>query len=241
MRSVKIHFLGRIFAPSLTFWILFITGFCTFIALGIWQLERAKEKEQRIEQYQRESQYAPVSFEKLSSKDINRQVIAKGRWLEKRLFIQDNVLQNGVSGFSVLSAFELLSNQVVLVDRGWKAWGIGSKTLPDLPPLSSGIVEIAGRTALPLRRFSLSGDIESAAWPKIMQVVDTKDLQKYFSKPLATSIIHLESSQNDGLLRQWKVVYGDTRKHRGYALQWFTFALVLMVLFVALNSKKSPP
>jgi len=40
-------------------------------------------------------------------------------------------------------------------------------------------------------------------------------------------------------ITEWKAVYGvPPDKHRAYALQWFTLALVLMVIYIGVNTKR---
>jgi surfeit locus 1 family protein len=39
-------------------------------------------------------------------------------------------------------------------------------------------------------------------------------------------------------VREWKTVAMPPQRHLAYALQWFVMALVVLIIFVALNLKK---
>ncbi len=49
----------------------------------------------------------------------------------------------------------------------------------------------------------------------------------------------LDKEDEFGFIRDWKPVYGVTAdKHRAYAVQWFTLAAVLMMIYIGVNSKR---
>jgi len=52
-------------------------------------------------------------------------------------------------------------------------------------------------------------------------------------------ILLLDPVDEYGFVREWKAVYGVTPdKHRAYALQWFTLAVVLLMIYMGVNSKR---
>ena len=241
-RPIRWQMKSKVFAPTRLMWGGFIIGFIGFCALGNWQINRAEQKEQLIIAYYEANQANPVAFNEAITSNLpnQRRIFAQGRWLSEKTVLQDNVTQeNGVSGFNVMTAFALDSGTIVWVDRGWKAWLNGVKNIPELPILATGPVRIEGRTAQPLRRFSLGDSPVEQGWPKVVQVFKTTQTQPWFQKPVADHIIQWKSADEDGLLRQWPVVYGNPDKHRAYAMQWFSFAFILLVLFVYLNRRKA--
>ena len=49
----------------------------------------------------------------------------------------------------------------------------------------------------------------------------------------------LEREDAYGFVREWKAVYGITPdKHRAYAMQWFTLALVLVLIYIGVNTRR---
>ena len=57
--------------------------------------------------------------------------------------------------------------------------------------------------------------------------------------PFDIVILLLDPVDEYGFVREWKAVYGVTPgKHRAYALQWFTLAVVLLMIYIGVNSKR---
>ncbi|WP_019216188.1 SURF1 family cytochrome oxidase biogenesis protein [Legionella tunisiensis] len=52
-------------------------------------------------------------------------------------------------------------------------------------------------------------------------------------------IIRLDKSEADSYVREWAVVAMPPERHYAYALQWFAIAFVILILFIALNLKKT--
>ena len=231
---------GKLFAPAIWGWLLFFVGFSVFMALANWQLNRAVEKEEKIIQRVLANREGTVDFLTLkpfSNEAVFRNTEAQGHWVRGMDIIQDNVLIRGVSGFHLLSPLKLSDGSYVLVNRGWKAWPNGVKQLPTLPKLPAGMQRIVGETALPLRRIELAKTPINRSWPKVVQKLEMDKVAQWLQAQLAPVLIHQRSDAQDGLVRQWKVVYGNPDKHRAYALQWFVFGIIFAVFFVALNRK----
>jgi surfeit locus 1 family protein len=52
-------------------------------------------------------------------------------------------------------------------------------------------------------------------------------------------ILLLDESDEHGFLREWQPVYTvSPDKHLAYAMQWFTLALVLLLIYIGVNSKR---
>jgi surfeit locus 1 family protein len=64
-------------------------------------------------------------------------------------------------------------------------------------------------------------------------------LEQRLGYPLLPVILMLDPKDEYGFVREWKAVYGvPPDKHRAYALQWFTLALVLMMIYIGVNTKR---
>ena len=52
----------------------------------------------------------------------------------------------------------------------------------------------------------------------------------------------LDPGAPDGFERDWRPALGfGPERHLGYAVQWFAFALVAVVMLIALNLRPAPP
>jgi surfeit locus 1 family protein len=68
------------------------------------------------------------------------------------------------------------------------------------------------------------------------------DVESALGLDVESRIVLLDASLPDGYERQWRPALGfGPERHLGYALQWFAFAIVAVVLLIALNLRRRPP
>ena len=231
----------REFAPARWSVALTLAGVALFVSLGIWQLERAAYKaglERRFEQR------LAADYERLEKTidiaDIQyRKLRLAGRYDLEHQFLLDNRVQEGRAGYHVLTPFHLLdSDRVLLVDRGWAAWGERRSPLPPLlPPVETG--EIFGIAFVPGEPALKLGDLElSADWPQLIPYLDIDALRRQYSAELLPMILWLSPEAPGAYLREWNPVWLPPAKSRAYAVQWFSFAGIALFLFLILNLRK---
>jgi surfeit locus 1 family protein len=75
-------------------------------------------------------------------------------------------------------------------------------------------------------------EIPSPGWPSVVQVVDSAVLSERLGYSILPYQVLLSAAEPEGYVRDWKPANLDPGKNRGYALQWFSFAAVLVTLFV---------
>jgi surfeit locus 1 family protein len=112
--------------------------------------------------------------------------------------------------------------------------------LPDLPG-PAGAVALEAITSLQPEKLFRLGDAEenNVGWPKVVQQLDLAQLEQVLETRLLSVILLLDKSDEHGFVREWQPVYGVTPdKHRAYAMQWFTLAVVLLLIYVGVNSKR---
>lgn len=232
---------NRRFHPAWWSMLLTVAGVALFTALGMWQLERAAFKdsvqlrfEQRLSRdYQalaRDDDLADVQYRKLRF---------TGRYQDEHHFLLDNQVHQGRAGYQVITPFKLVdSDFIVLINRGWAAWGDSRESMPQiLPPRTagevSGIAFVPGEPALSLGGVQLTGD-----WPQLIPYVDIAALQQQYSKQLLPMVLWLAPEQPGVYVRDWDPIWLPPEKSRAYAVQWFGFAALALILFVVLNLRK---
>lgn len=72
----------------------------------------------------------------------------------------------------------------------------------------------------------------------IIERIDTKLVSQVLQKKVYPFIIRLDKQDAYGFVREWAIVSMPPQRHIAYALQWFAMALVILIIFVALNLKK---
>jgi surfeit locus 1 family protein len=231
----------RRFKPA--WWAIALTagGVSLCIALGLWQLDRAALKESiELKFEQRLGERYQVFSAGDTLDDIEyRKLLLQGSYDNTRHLLVDNQLHRGTAGYYVLTPLKLKdSDDLILVNRGWAAWGVSREELPPIPPATSanGVAGIANYPNEPALR--LGGINPSERWPQLIPYIDIEALQAQFSGRLLPGVLWLAPEQSGAFVREWNPVWMKPEKSRAYAAQWFAFALIVLVFFVILNLRK---
>ena len=148
-------------------------------------------------------------------------------------------VHEGRAGYHVLTPFRLAdSDYLLLVDRGWAAWGERRSPLPPIrPPLEAGIVSgiafVPEEPALKLGEAPSGGD-----WPRLITYLDIDELRQSYSADLLPMVLWMAPEIPGAYLRDWDPIWLPPEKSRAYALQWCSFAAISLLLFVVLNLRK---
>lgn len=215
-----------------------------FVILGVWQLERAQEKTEIRERYEHLVDQPEVMVEAtpLDAKSmIFRNAIASGRFVPEFQILLDNKVYQGRAGYHVLTPLLLIgSSTLLLVDRGWKPWGPDRQHIPQIDAPTQQVT-VRGRL-VELSQFAIS--FEKTQMTKFQQLWQNLEIQHYAEltgytvQPLVLQLAP-DDVQGDGFVREWPR-YEDSwiQRHRAYALQWFSMAFVLLILFILLGFKR---
>jgi surfeit locus 1 family protein len=123
----------------------------------------------------------------------------------------------------------------VLVNRGWIAAGDRSR-LPDVPT-PEGVQTIEGVAVVPSTRFlELAPEAGSG---RLRQNLVVSREEERLGLSLQPFVIEQTSDGRDGLLKAWERPDTGVDRHRSYALQWYSFAALAAVLYVALGFKRT--
>ncbi|MDE1464212.1 SURF1 family protein [Spartinivicinus poritis] len=223
------------------YWLtLFMLSVITLtVMLGVWQVSRAYEKERLESAFINKSIGDPVEFgqvvKEISSykeKDINYQhVKLTGQYIKNKHLLLDNQIVNGKPGFNVISAFLTKNNQYVLVDRGWLGPVIKRDKIPEIPEDNQQL-ELTGLLFNKLTKpFLLAKDSLSSDWPKIIQALDREQLKSIYNLD-KFYLLRLNTPQAGSFIPHYKPININPEKHWGYAIQWFSIALIILILFV---------
>ena len=212
--------------------------------LGIWQLERASWKQALVDTHAARTREPAIVLSALlpvTATSEYRNVTAKGRYDLAHQLLLDNRLHQGRAGYQVLTPLRLAdSSATVLVNRGWLPVGASRAVLPELDG-PAGTIRLGALVKLPPEEiFRLGTDEERhAGWPQVIQAIDMAALEDRLGYALLPVVLLLDPDDAHGFARDWQAVYGVTPdKHRAYALQWFTLAAVLLLIYIGVNSKR---
>ena len=216
------------------------------LTLGFWQLQRAEFKARLSAERDDAMQGVPVALERLQpdwEQGRYQRVEAHGHYLPDRQVMLDNQVLRGRPGYWVLTPFQPDGlDQMILVNRGWVPMDADRGVLPQLAVDRDGrnVVGYLDRPPRPGIRLGESV-VSRDGWPLVVLEVDYDELQVRLGQQLVPMLLQLEEQADDGFERDWRVTseFGPNT-HRGYALQWFSLAAVLTLLYVGLNIRRRP-
>jgi surfeit locus 1 family protein len=233
---------SRVFAPRPSITVAALVLLAVFVALGFWQLERMREKERLFAAFEA----GAGRLERLSEIDPARveryaRVMAIGRYDSAHQFLLDNMTHAGRAGYRVLTPLDFGEGNTVLVDRGWVPLGATRDVLPNVAVAEDARSVVGRLDDLPAAGIDLPQATPltpTGAWPRVLSYPHMDDLQSALSRPLQPRIVLLDPAAPDGFVRAWQPSSLPPERHLGYAIQWFAFAGLVLILFVALNLQR---
>jgi cytochrome oxidase assembly protein ShyY1 len=121
----------------------------------------------------------------------------------------------------------------VLVNRGWVAAPATRDQLPDVRT-PAGEVRVDGIVLERIPRAFSAGP--SAG--RVRQNLDVAEYGAETGLQFLPLVIEQRSDLDDGLVREWPRADFGVEKHESYALQWYSFAALAVVLAVALSFRR---
>lgn len=233
-----------VFKPSWLHIILLVILFPTFIALGCWQLHRAEFKQQLLLQYEARLRQPPLI---LTDKTVMgpqlryAPVKLYGYFDNHHTILLDNQFQNHQLGYYVLSPFVLLpSHRVILINRGWISAANRQQT-PTIPAII-GNKTLLGHVYWPDKpSFVLKNSPETLKNGLLrVQKIDFTQLNDVLSYNLLPLVVLLDANEPFGFVREWNPVHMPMppAMHKGYAVQWFAMAGVLLIVVIVVSLKR---
>lgn len=215
---------------------LFFIGF--FIYLGVWQLNRAKVKQQLIATYEERITFPPLSSKAFPLKNDLRyyRLTISGHFDNQHTFLLDNKIFHQQVGYEVYTPFISPRLPPILIDRGFIPLGTNRQVLPLIPAIQDEVT-ITGMLNLPPTYFALGKIVDEThlTWPLRVQFIHLSMMANLFKRPFMPYVLILAPNNPYGLPCEWQIATMSPSRHQGYALQWFAFAFTLLILFVALN------
>ncbi len=211
----------------------------TMVYLGIWQLSRAEQK-QTIKDFviAQQSQHVNLNQELLNEDMLYQSAAGLGQFLPEHVILVDNQVYQGQVGYHIIAPFQLSNNkQIVLVNVGWVAVGESREVKPiiELPQTQ---LEISGRLQKPHAKPPLWLEKYKLVHQEVWQFLPITEFIKRSALTVAPLLLELdeEFSALSRYPRQWRE-YDDKwiNRHKAYALQWFSMAIVFILMCLVLK------
>jgi surfeit locus 1 family protein len=213
-----------------------IAGVAATLALGNWQMERARYKLELAAEQQRLSRQPALQIGpglgEVGELEM-REVEAYGRFEPQAMVLLDNRVRGGIVGYEVIMPLRVTGlPSLVLVNRGWIAGGSDRRSVPEIvTPVKE--VRIEGRAVIPGKRiFELGTDtVRDRVW----QNLTIERYRERLQLAVLPFVIQQSNDIADGLKREWPAVDRGVDTHRSYAVQWFAIAALIAVVYVVLG------
>ncbi|MBL0730202.1 SURF1 family protein [Piscinibacter sp. HJYY11] len=217
-----------------------LVGMGATARLGVWQLNRAAQKEALQTALDTRGTLPPLRMdslppsETLAQAEHHRPVVLRGEWKQGATVFLDNRQMNGRPGFFVMTPLLLSPGDAVLVQRGWVPRDVQDRTRVPAVPTPSGLVEVTGRLAPPPARLYDFAPGAAASGPIRQNLVLAEHSRELGVTLRPWTVLQSDEAApvRDGLSRQWPRPAADVHKHYGYAFQWFGLCALIAGLYV---------
>lgn len=204
-----------------------------FVNLGLWQLRRLDEKRAENELIRSRSELPPTDVSELATVEDPvevgagldfRSATATGAYLSESVLVRSRSM-DGRPGFWVLTPLDLGSGEGIIVNRGW----VPFRERTDGSDVAFGTpgsrVTVSG-----IVRESVGGADPAGEDRATVDHVDVDWLDQQSELDLYPFFVQLEAQDPppEGLPTILDPPAPGEGPHLGYAVQWFTFALIAL-------------
>ena len=213
-----------------------------FVALGMWQLDRAAQKRLMFAEFERRNNASEIDLNQPAAAHsailMGRRVAAAGHYRGTTILL-DNQVHRGRAGYLVYTAFELNGRkESVLVNRGWIRASADRSRAPELatPTVSQrleGRLSPPPKGGLRLEGSNLIEQLADGMWR--VQAIDFVGLTANVGVELLPITVLLDDDAPYGFVRAWTSPGSDETRHLGYMFQWFALAVTVVVVTVILT------
>lgn len=226
-----------VFRPGWKLSLFFIVLLPCLLSLGLWQLQRAEEKRQILQRVAERRAELPLAYAELLARaqPAYSQVELRGEFDNQHPVLLDNRLHEGRFGYEVILPFRLAEGPWVLVSRGWTPGSLERDQLPELAHIEGPQV-LQGEVYVPLgEAFTLGKEAPPGSWPWRVQALDVDEVSAALGEVFYPYVVRLRQGGDAALMPYWQDINVQPAKHKGYAVQWFVMAAVLVLLYLAVG------
>ena len=202
-----------------------------FCALGTWQLYRLQWKTELISEITFGLDSTPIKYSNTLKKNYQR-VVSEGRFnFEDQIYLY-SLNESGKPEYDVITPYNTLKNENVLVNRGWI-----NKDLKGNPEinLKENKVKITGllREIYKANIFKPKNDLKNNIWFSL----EANDLKELTGKQFSNYMIFLEKPTNK-VPAPKKVSIDVPNNHLKYAITWYSIAISILFYYLYFRRKK---
>lgn len=232
------------FSPRLWPSLITLALLPVLISLGFWQLSRTEEKRQILTQQQEKKQLPQLTIdaqERTQQEVEYRRLIVTGNYIPEYQVLIDNKVYQGQVGYYIVTPLKIVnSDKVILINRGWVKATHSRDVLPDIETPQGQVTLTGVAKYRPKDVASLgSGNRLGNAWPALVRWIDIDKLAEDMRLNLKSYLFLQDKLPEDQYKREWVFVNSPPEKNFSYAVQWFSLATALLLIYIFVNTKRS--
>lgn len=207
-----------------------------FLAFGRWQLDRLEERRlsNQVQAARLAADPIPIGVMlEAAGGDLDsleyRRTTATGAYLPDEEILVRNRTHDGIAGFWVLTPLELESGARVVVARGWVPLDLDDTPPIEAVPPPAGTVTVEGYVRLDEDRPRF-GPTDPAGPQPVWNRVDLDRIGEQMPPPVVP--VWIQRAEDDPRALPFALALPDVTDegpHLGYAIQWFSFAVIGVV------------
>lgn len=234
---------SRRFKPGLVPTLVTLVLLPIFIRLGFWQLERAGQKQDLKNSYAQRKGLPAFRLEPgvgAADELEYRRIYVRGTFDPAHQILLDNKVYKGRVGYYVITPLLMAgSDQYVLINRGWVPAGKSRSELPAIDVPGSRVT-IYGVLVRPRQDIVMLSDRnrDRPGWPARLQWLDIQEFIKDTRRKVYPFVVRMDIDAPHGYIRDWGGNRLDPDRNTSYAMQWFSFAALLVIIYIIVNLKK---
>lgn len=214
-----------------------------FVRLGLWQLDRLEERRAENAVGEMRLQAEPKAVADLLQDELDPESLVYQRVTATGVFDAGNEVlirsqtHLGAAGFHVISPMVMDDGQAIMVNRGWVPLELDQAPVTGGAP-PQGVVTVEGwlrpsQTRPPLGREEPAGDLE------ILNRVDLARIEDQVPYPLFGMYLVEIGERAEPPIPVEAPDFSDEGPHLAYAIQWFAFAVIAVIGYLALLRRRS--
>lgn len=213
-----------------------------FVRSGLWQWQRWVASDAAWTRFARGADAVqPLGARALAEVTLYQRVSVTGRLDGQHQFLLDNLSYRGRPGYQVLTPLVRSGGGALLVDRGWVPFSGARSRLPDVAVSDAASLSLSGRVAeLPSAGLT-SGRAPpnpTDPWPRVTSFPRAEELARALGVPLGERILLLDAQAPEGYVRDWQPPGLAPLRHLSYAIQWWCFAALAVVVWGILSARR---
>lgn len=241
-RLISFYIASYHFNPGLLSSLITAGFLYVMMSLGFWQLDRAEFKDTLQQNITERKNLSTVNINELPQSIDQRRyrpVTFIGEYDGEHNLLLDNKIFNGRVGYHVFTPVRISPAKMILVNRGFISQGKTRQNLPEIKT-PAGKIEISGLLDLtPSHALILADNTqETEQWPVVLQYIDLSEINQLLGVELYDMVLWLNQNESGVFEYDLPVLNLNSAKNNGYAFQWFALSAALLIIYIAVNSKR---